>query len=117
MHTHMLQVDNALDPTGLPVALATAVVAADEGGQGEYDEALHVSVEHNLRWQGLIYLEYVGVVLHTLRLQLEQNLAARIEYQKFIRKSEFVLFSFLFFGAIEFRKDIAARRVQLISDA
>lgn len=32
----------------------------------------------NLRWTRLVYLEYFAVVLHTLRLQLEQNMVTRI---------------------------------------
>ena len=73
------QVDNALEGTKLPVALAAA--PGNDGEQnGEPDTCLHLSLTRSLRWStdSLLYCESVGVSLLTLQLQLEQNLTARL---------------------------------------
>jgi len=74
-----LQVDNALEDTTLPVALA---VAGNNDGDEVDDEpeCLHVAIQRNLNFSTdtLLYLDYFRVLLQTLQLQLEQNLVARL---------------------------------------
>ena len=76
-----LQVDAAVAATKFPVMLAPvphARVASAEGETGETEVCVEFSVTHNRRWHSLIYLEYVGLAVRPLRLQLEQNTIARL---------------------------------------
>ena len=86
-----LQIDSTIANTKYPVLLAPhdASEGIDEGSHGkdrqqqqqqhqQDDGVLRLSVTHNMRWAALLYLEYVGVGLQPLRLQLEQNIAARL---------------------------------------
>ena len=77
-----VQVDNALEGTRMPVALSVEPPTPDDepGDDGPSQACLHIALTHNLRWSSstFVYLDHVDVLLHTLQLQLEQNLVARL---------------------------------------
>jgi len=73
-----LQVDAAVPSTKFPVMLAPLPPPSSRGGLAEEDVCVEFSVTHNRRWHSLIYLEYVGLAVRPLRLQLEQNTTARL---------------------------------------
>lgn len=65
-----LQLDNALQDTQLPIALAAAGSSeGEEGGENTGELCLHVSLTRNLQWSTgtLLYLDYVGIFLHSLQ--------------------------------------------------
>ena len=73
-----LQIDASVAATKFPVMLAPLPHARGATAEGETEVCVEFSVTHNRRWHSLIYLEYVGLAVRPLRLQLEQNTIARL---------------------------------------
>ena len=63
-----LQVDVMLPRAKYPVMLAP--VPKEKGEAGAEGGCLQASLLHNRRWRQLLYLEYVGVALQPLKLQV-----------------------------------------------
>ena len=54
---------------------AVSQPASSDGGSGV---CVELSVVHNRRWHSPVYLDYVGLAVSPLKLQLEQNTSARL---------------------------------------
>ena len=54
------------------------VARSGQLGDDDGDDTIELSLTHNPRWVSLVYLDYVGMAIRPLRLQIEQNTTARL---------------------------------------
>lgn len=99
-----MQVDSALSNSRYAVMLAPMRVDKTETSDtprisnAEEEEelsCLHLNLVHNRRWLHVLFLDFLGLSIQPLRLQIEQNTTARIIRfaREFVVCKSFVMFS------------------------